>query len=122
MISGTFAGQNVQITYRNTPQSTTGFTSEKLLLVQKPKSQLDLLRPDMQIQVEMELTRQSEAHNAHEKRDVVYVKIFALKSPINLCMYIEFVYKSSYSSLYLSAALQTPGCQGDAYLCNYNNC
>ena len=53
--------------YQNTWHMTTGITPAELLLAQKPRSKLDLLRPDTQYKVEQEQAQQAGIHHAHAK-------------------------------------------------------
>ena len=50
-------------TYRITPQSTTGMSPSELLLGRRLKSALDLMKPNLQHQVEKEQGRQKIAHD-----------------------------------------------------------
>ena len=50
-------------TYRITPQSTTGMSPSELLLRRRLKSALDLMKPNLQHQVEKEQERQNIAHD-----------------------------------------------------------
>ena len=51
------------LTYRLTPQSTTGISSSELLLGRRPKSRLDLLKPHMAERVERKQGKQEEQHD-----------------------------------------------------------
>ena len=51
--------------YRNIPQSTTGVSPSELLLGRRPRSPLDLLKPDLHQRVEKEQDRQQKSHDAH---------------------------------------------------------
>ena len=68
--------------YQNTQHATTSVTMTELLLAQKPRSKLDLLRPDTQYKVEQEQARQAGTRDAHAKfrvlsvGDSVFVKNF----------------------------------------------
>jgi len=68
--------------YRNTPQCTTGVTPAELLLGRKPRSPLDLIKPDLHKRVEKEQSRQKDVHDIHAKGrlfvpgDTVYIRNF----------------------------------------------
>ncbi|XP_061105010.1 uncharacterized protein K02A2.6-like [Conger conger] len=68
--------------YRLTPQSTTGRTPAEMLLGRRPKSRLDLLRPNIKAKVERKQEKQKERHDQHarerqlEPDDHVYVRNF----------------------------------------------
>ena len=66
--------------YRNTPHSTTGMTPAELLLGQKLRSRLDLIKPDLTNQVVRKQNKQKAHHDQHARQrsfregDSVYVK------------------------------------------------
>ncbi len=53
--------------YRTTPNSTTGQTPAEIFLNRRPKTRLDLLRPDLGRRVESKQNNQKVAHDAHSK-------------------------------------------------------
>ena len=57
----------VLMTYRTIPHSTTGVTPAELLLKQKPRTRLDLLRPDTASRVEEKQLRQKLSHDTSAK-------------------------------------------------------
>ena len=63
-------------TYRITPQSTTGMSPSELLLGRRLKSALDLMKPNLQHQVEKEQERQK---IAHDRRAVIEHSILEKK-------------------------------------------
>ena len=75
--------------YRNTPQGTTLATPAELLLGRKPRSPLDLLKPDLHRRVEDHQESQKEAHDQHSRLrslkpgDPVYAKNFGHDATIN---------------------------------------
>lgn len=68
--------------YRLTPQTTTARTPAEMLMGRRPKSRLDLLRPDLKAKVERKQEKQKERHDLHARDrllkpgDNVYVKNF----------------------------------------------
>ena len=73
----------VLLTYRVTPQSTTGQAPAELLLGRRPRTRLDLLKPKMAERVERKQQQQKERHDARSKSrtfrigDSVFLKNFA---------------------------------------------
>ncbi|XP_028304146.1 uncharacterized protein K02A2.6-like [Gouania willdenowi] len=73
--------------YRITPHTTTGLSPAEMLLKRKPKSHLDLLRPDVGAKVARSQEDQTLRRDQHartwffKQRDCVYVKNFATGSP-----------------------------------------
>ncbi|XP_061883310.1 uncharacterized protein K02A2.6-like isoform X1 [Entelurus aequoreus] len=69
--------------YRLTPQTTTGRTPAEMLMGRRPKSRLDLLRPDMKAKVQGKQEKQKERHDQHARErqlkpdDCVYVRNFS---------------------------------------------
>ena len=59
--------QNIKFSYRTMPNSTTGQTPAEIFLNRRPKTRLDLLRPDLGRRVESKRNNQKVAHNAHSK-------------------------------------------------------
>ena len=57
----------VLLTYRTTPQSTTGLTPAELLLGRRPRTRLDLLKPNTAERVERKLEKQKASHDSHGK-------------------------------------------------------
>ena len=57
----------VLLTYRVTPQSTTGLTPAELLLGRKPCIRLDLLKPNTAERVERKQEKQNASHDSHGK-------------------------------------------------------
>jgi len=55
--------------YRLTPQSTTGATPAELLLNRRPRSQLDLLRPNTADRIEQKQSKQKELHDTIPRND-----------------------------------------------------
>lgn len=55
----------VLFSYRLTAQSTTGLSPSELLLGRRPRSRLDLLRPNAAERVERQQAKQVQQHNAH---------------------------------------------------------
>ena len=53
--------------YRNTPHTTTGSTPAELLLGRKPRTRLDLLRPDLDHRVQSKQARQQLDHDKHTR-------------------------------------------------------
>ena len=72
----------ILMSYRLTPQSTTGVSPAELLLGRQPRSRLDLLKPNTADRVEARQYRQQKSHNATAKDrkfsvgDKVYSKNF----------------------------------------------
>ena len=70
----------VLFAYRLTPQSTTGLSPSELLLGRRPRSHLDLLKPNTADRVERKQAKQVQQHNTHSRdrsfdsRDQVYVR------------------------------------------------
>lgn len=68
------------LTYRVTPQSTTGVSPSELLLGRRPRTRLDLLKPNLADRVEEKQNQQKVQHDAKAKSrvfsvgDAVYVK------------------------------------------------
>ena len=60
----------VLYSYRITPQTTTGMSPAELLLGRRPKSRLDLLKPNMAVQVESKQQKQKAAHDKSAKLQV----------------------------------------------------
>ncbi len=58
---------NVLFAYRLTAQSTTGQAPSELLLGRRPRSRLDLLKPNSAERVEQQQRKQIEQHNAHAR-------------------------------------------------------
>ena len=73
----------VLLTYRVTPQSTTGQAPAELLLGRRPRTRLDLLKPNMAERVERKQQQQKERHDARSTSrtfrigDSVFLKNFA---------------------------------------------
>ncbi|XP_035806354.2 uncharacterized protein K02A2.6-like [Amphiprion ocellaris] len=73
--------------YRITPHSTTGLTPAEMLMGRKPKSHLDLLRPDVGARVARSQDEQKARRDRHARErlfkpgDSVYVKNFGSGSP-----------------------------------------
>ena len=69
--------------YRLTPQTTTGRAPAEMLMGRRPKSKLDLLRPDMKATVMRKQEKQKEGHDQHAQErqlkpgDDVYVRNFS---------------------------------------------
>ena len=69
--------------YRLTPQTTTGLTPAEMLMGRRPKSKLDLLRPDLQATVARKQEKMKEGHDKHARErqlkpgDYVYVRDFS---------------------------------------------
>ena len=72
--------------YRLAPQTTTGRTPAEMLMGRRPKSRLDLLRPDMKAKVEEKQEEQKERHDQHacerhlKPDDCVYMRNFSSNS------------------------------------------
>lgn len=72
--------------YRLTPQTTTARTPAEMLMGRRPKSRLDLLRPDLRAKVVRKQEKQKEGHDLHARErqlkpgDNVYVKNFRSSS------------------------------------------
>jgi hypothetical protein len=70
------------MSYRLTPQSTTGISPAELLLGRRPRSRLDLVKPHLADRVEARQRRQQQTHNATARNrcfkvgDRVYSKHF----------------------------------------------
>ena len=68
--------------YRLTPHSTTGVPPAELLLGRRPRSKLDLLKPNLTETVEAKTAMQMKHHDTHTRarsfqvEDNVYVKDF----------------------------------------------
>jgi len=66
-----------------TPQSTTGATPAELLLNRRPRTRLDLLRPNTADRIERKQSKQKELHDTHSKErqfvvgDTVLVRNYA---------------------------------------------
>ena len=73
----------VLLTYRVTPQSTTGQAPAELLLGRRPRTRLDLLKPNMAERVEHKQQQQKERHDARSTSrtfrigDSIFLKNFA---------------------------------------------
>ena len=73
----------VLLTYRITPQSTTGLTPAELLLGRRPRTHLDLLKPNTAERVERKQEKQKANHDSHGKPrtfrigDSIFLKNFA---------------------------------------------
>ncbi|RXN04191.1 putative protein K02A2.6-like protein [Labeo rohita] len=69
--------------YRITPQTTTGLVPAEMLMGQKPKSCLDLLRPNVEEKVRVQQGKQKAWHDRHareqsfQERETVFVRNFA---------------------------------------------
>lgn len=65
--------------YCNIPQGTTGILSVELLLGRRPRSHLDLLKPDLNQRVEREQEKQKHQSDIHSRvhafniNDIVYI-------------------------------------------------
>ena len=57
----------VLLTYRLTPQSTTGISPSELLLGRRPRSRLDLLKPNTAERVERNQRKQKETHDLRSR-------------------------------------------------------
>ncbi|XP_024921034.1 uncharacterized protein K02A2.6-like [Cynoglossus semilaevis] len=72
--------------YRLTPQTTTARTPAEMLMGRRPKSRLDLLRPDLKVKVARKQEKQKESHDLHARErllkpgDKVYVRNFCSNS------------------------------------------
>ena len=72
--------------YRLTPHTTTGVPPAELLLGRLPRSQLDLLKPELATKVQSKQEAQKKHHDLHAKQrefqvgDSVYVRDFPSKS------------------------------------------
>ncbi|KAL7874785.1 hypothetical protein SRHO_G00057550 [Serrasalmus rhombeus] len=72
--------------YRLTPQTTTARTPAEMLMGRRPKSRLDLLRPDLKAKVARKQEKPKERHDLHARErllkpgDNVYVKNFCSNS------------------------------------------
>ena len=70
------------MSYRITPQSTTGVSPAELLIGRHPRTRLDLLRPNIESMVESQQMNQKVAHdrnarvNTYAKGEKVYVRNF----------------------------------------------
>ena len=68
------------LSYRITPQSTTGVAPAELLMGRRLRTALDCIKPDLDRRVEKEQERQKKSHDQHSKRrafnvgDMVYAR------------------------------------------------
>ena len=74
-------------TYRNTPQTTTGVCPAEMLIGRRLRSQLDLIKPDLQARVHQKQLEQKQSHDRHAKdrtfgpKDQVFAKNFRQGQP-----------------------------------------
>ena len=62
-------------TYRITPQTTTNTSPAELLMKRKPKSTLDLVRPDLTSSVNARQQKQKQYHDIHSKQREFSIKL-----------------------------------------------
>ncbi len=73
--------------YRNTPHTTTGVTPSELLLGRRPRSHLDIIRPDLCSRVSEKQQRQKQAHDSRARArnlavvDMVYARGYGRGQP-----------------------------------------
>ena len=97
----------VLLTYRITPQSTTGLTPSEMLLGRRPRTRLDLLKPNTAERVEQRQQEQKERHDSRSKSrifrrgDLVFFKnsgvgsawlpgkIVEITSPVSFVVLLE---------------------------------